>query len=316
MPAKRKLVSLALNVTPPSLRDSAPLEVASAMAPSMNGTSVENFSCIVRSYIFKNPTMNCTWNAGTNAPSDTQYFMYLAYHKATDNECPHYISNMHRRHIGCYFPDVIVNKYRVNITVNGSSTKSPIQSYVDDFRLYKKEQLQPPQNITVDYKSPLYYRIQWEPPPSSRKVGRECFEFQIKDECRNTVMNVTGKTYFNFAKPAKYILRIRTIGHTVCTISKEMNGEWSEPIEFGTDPDTFPTLPLVFAALGTMLIIMLLTLICKRNHIWEKLTDPVPQPKDIMWQHEKNVEKWVTPVPIGGESITVVEEMTAISPKV
>lgn len=26
-----------------------------------------------------------------------------------------------------------------------------------------------------------------------------------------------------------------------------------------------------------------------RNHIWEKLTDPVPQPKD-MWQHEKNVE--------------------------
>ncbi|XP_015673968.1 interleukin-5 receptor subunit alpha [Protobothrops mucrosquamatus] len=291
------------------------LHVAFQKEKGMNGTSVENFSCIVRSYTFKNPTMNCTWNAGTNAPPDTQYFMYLAYHKATDNECPHYISNMRRRHIGCYFPDVIVNKYRVNITVNGSSTKSPIQSYVDDFRLYKKEQLRPPQNITVDYKSPLYYRIQWEPPPSSRKVERECFEFQIKDEW-NTVMNVTGKTYFDFAKPAKYILRIRTIGHTMCTISKEMNGEWSKPIEFGTDPDTFPTLPLVFAALGTMLIIVLLTLICKRNHIWEKLTDPVPQPKDIMWQHEKNVQKWVTPVPIGGESITVVEEMTAISPKV
>ncbi|XP_026522655.1 interleukin-5 receptor subunit alpha-like isoform X1 [Notechis scutatus] len=284
------------------------------VAKGMDGTSVENVDCIVRSYTFKNPTMNCTWNAGKNAPPDTWYFMYLAYHKATDNECPHYISNTFGRHIGCYFPDVIANQYRVVITINGSSKHSPIQSYVDDFRLYEKEQFRPPQNITVDYSSPLYYNVQWEPPPNSRKLGSNCFKFQIKDERRNTIMNVTEKTY-NFAKPAKYILRIRSVGRFTCPISKEMNGEWSEPIEFGTDPDVFPTLPLIFAALGTIMIIVLLTLICKRNHIWGKLTDPVPQPKD-MWQHEKNVEKWVTPVPIAGESITVVEEMSAVSPKV
>ncbi|KAG8137410.1 hypothetical protein E2320_004645 [Naja naja] len=284
------------------------------VAKDMNGTSVENVDCIVRSYTFKNPTMNCTWNVGKNAPPDTQYFMYLAYHKATDNECPHYISNTLGRHIGCYFPEVIANQYRVVITINGSSRDLPIQSYVDDFRLYDKEQFRPPQNITVDYSSPLYYNVQWEPPPNSRKLGSDCFVFQIKDERRNTIMNVTGKTY-NFAKPAKYILRIRSVGHFMCPISKAMNGEWSEPIEFGTDPAVFPTLPLIFAALGTKIIILILILILYRNHIWEKLTDPVPQPKDIMWQHEKNVE-WVTPVPIAGESITVVEEMTAVSPKV
>ncbi|XP_013920555.1 PREDICTED: granulocyte-macrophage colony-stimulating factor receptor subunit alpha-like [Thamnophis sirtalis] len=281
----------------------------------MNGTSVENFDCILRSYTFKNPTMNCTWNAGKNTPPDTQYFMYLAYNKATDNECPHYISNSSERHIGCYFPEVIANQYSVYITVNGSSRVSPIQSYVDTFRLHDKEQFRPPQNITVDYSLPLYYRVQWEPPPNSRKHGSVCFVFQIKDERKNTIINVTEKTY-DFPKPSKYILRIRAFGDITCPISKKMNGEWSEPIEFGTDPDTFPTLPFVFAALGTIIIIVLLTLICKRNHIWEKLTDPVPQPKDIMWQHEKNVEKWMTPVPIAGESITVIEEMAAISPKV
>ncbi|XP_034287311.1 interleukin-5 receptor subunit alpha-like isoform X2 [Pantherophis guttatus] len=292
----------------------ATLHVAFPKEKGMNGTSVENFDCVVRSYTFKNPTMNCTWNAGKNVPPDTQYFMYLAYHKARDNECPHYISNTLGRHIGCYFPDVIASPYRVNITVNGSSIESPIQSYVDDFRIYDKEQFRPPQNITVDYRSPLYYKVQWEPPPNSRKVGSECFEFQIKDERRNTAMTVQEKTY-NFPKPAKYILRIRAVGHITCPISKKMNGEWSEPIEFGTDPDRFPTLPLVLVALGTIVIIVLLILICNRNHIWEKLTDPVPGPK-VMWQHEKNEEKWVAPVPIAGESVTVVEEMTADSPKV
>ncbi|XP_070606994.1 interleukin-5 receptor subunit alpha-like [Erythrolamprus reginae] len=290
------------------------LHVTFPKEEDMNGTSVENFDCIVRSYTFKNSTMNCTWNAGKNAPPDTQYFMYLAYDKATDNECPYYISNTLGRHIGCYFPDVIASKDYVNITVNGSSIASPIQSYADKFLLFKKELFRPPQNITVDYKSPLYYRVQWEPPPDSRKLGSRCFVYQMKDERRNTTIPVMEKTY-NFTKPAKYILRIRALKRLGCPISKK-NGEWSEPIEFGTDPDTFPTLPIVFAAIGTIVIIVLLTLICKRNHIWEKLTDPVPQPKDIMWQHEKNVEKWVTPVPIAGESITVVEEMTAVSPKV
>ncbi|KAM6446371.1 interleukin-5 receptor subunit alpha-like isoform 1-T1 [Liasis olivaceus] len=291
------------------------LHVAFPKEKGMNGTSVENLSCFVRSYPFKAPTMNCTWNAGKNAPSDTQYFLYLAYQKANENECPHYISHMSGRHAGCYFPVVTVNQYPATVTVNGSSTESPIQPYVESFRLFAKEQLQPPQNITVDYKSPLYYIVQWKPPPSSRKVGSECFKFQIKDEIRNTIIDAPNQTYFSCPKPAKYILRIRTGGESICSISKKY-GEWSEPIEFGTEPNPFPTLHLIFSVLGTILIIVLLGLICKRKHIWQKLTDPVPQPKDIMWQCENNMEKWVTPVPIAGESITVVEEMTASSQKV
>ncbi|XP_063161108.1 interleukin-5 receptor subunit alpha-like [Candoia aspera] len=290
------------------------LHVAFPKEKGMNGTSIDNFSCFVHSYTFKTPTMNCLWNASKNAPPDTQYFLYLTYHKAKENECPHYISNTLGRHVGCYFPNVTVNQYRVNVTVNGSSTESPIQPYSTKLLLYTTEQLQPPQNITVDYKSPLYYVVRWEPPPSSRNVGSECFKFQIKDEIRNTTTNVPGKTY-NFSKPAKYILRIRTGGKSICAIAKPFS-KWSKPIEFGTDPNPFPAVPLVFAILGTILIVVLLGLICKRNHIWQKLTDPVPQPKDIMWQCEKNMEKWVSSVPIAGESITVVEEMTAISQKV
>ncbi|NXC48984.1 CSF2R factor, partial [Penelope pileata] len=37
-----------------------------------NGSAVENFSCV----IYNISLMNCTWQAGRNAPGDTQYFLY------------------------------------------------------------------------------------------------------------------------------------------------------------------------------------------------------------------------------------------------
>ncbi|NWR27156.1 CSF2R factor, partial [Tachuris rubrigastra] len=38
----------------------------------MNGSAIENFSCV----IYKISLMNCTWQAGRGAPADTQYFLY------------------------------------------------------------------------------------------------------------------------------------------------------------------------------------------------------------------------------------------------
>ncbi|KAM9593858.1 granulocyte-macrophage colony-stimulating factor receptor subunit alpha-like [Morphnus guianensis] len=38
----------------------------------MNGSAIENFSCV----IYNISLMNCTWQPGRDAPGDTQYFLY------------------------------------------------------------------------------------------------------------------------------------------------------------------------------------------------------------------------------------------------
>ncbi|NXA78315.1 CSF2R factor, partial [Thryothorus ludovicianus] len=38
----------------------------------MNGSAIENFSCVIYNILL----MNCTWQAGRDAPADTQYFLY------------------------------------------------------------------------------------------------------------------------------------------------------------------------------------------------------------------------------------------------
>ncbi|NWI56795.1 CSF2R factor, partial [Calyptomena viridis] len=38
----------------------------------MNGSAIENFSCVIYNIFL----MNCTWQAGRHAPADTQYFLY------------------------------------------------------------------------------------------------------------------------------------------------------------------------------------------------------------------------------------------------
>lgn len=43
-----------------------------AVFAGINGSVIENFSCV----IYDLSLMNCTWQAGRNAPGDTQYFLY------------------------------------------------------------------------------------------------------------------------------------------------------------------------------------------------------------------------------------------------
>ncbi|XP_062983748.1 granulocyte-macrophage colony-stimulating factor receptor subunit alpha-like [Elgaria multicarinata webbii] len=284
------------------------LHVAFLHEVGINGTNIEHFSCVVFSYTFKGPSMNCTWEVGSKAPPDTQYFLYFQYYKSRSSQekeekvCPYYISNEHRTHIGCYFPNVTVNQYSVHFRLNGSSTDSVIQPFTSKLQLYQHERLDPPHNITVNCpEPPLDCIVEWKPPPSSRKVHPHCFRYEIQ-----ILEGISSK---KFSHGKKYILRFRTGGQH-CAITTEF-GEWSERIEFGTDPSSFPTIHLVLVVLGTISIIVLLFLICKRSHIWQKLTGPVPQPKSIIWQCEKNMEKaWVNQIPTAEEKITVVEEMS------
>ncbi|KAH1185510.1 granulocyte-macrophage colony-stimulating factor receptor subunit alpha-like isoform X1 [Mauremys mutica] len=213
----------------------------------MNGTSVENFSCVIYNISF----MNCTWKAGRNAPEDTQYFLFLQYSKKEDEqECPHYIRDAPGRHIACSFQDVKDIKKRVYFLVNGSSNESEIQFYDEYIKLYEIEKLTPPLNITVNCsEDPAECIVRWKRPQLSHMEGSGdgCFEYQI--DIRNKKTNANPKessnelptvtktsfTFQNYNVKKKYTLQIRAKGD-ICRISQNW-GEWSEPIEFGTDGD-------------------------------------------------------------------------------
>ncbi|XP_030427613.1 granulocyte-macrophage colony-stimulating factor receptor subunit alpha-like isoform X1 [Gopherus evgoodei] len=297
----------------------------------MNGTSVENFSCVIYNISF----MNCTWEAGRNAPEDTQYFLFWQYSKEEDEqECPHYVRDAPGRHIACSFQDVKDIKNTVYFLVNGSSNESEIQFYDEYIALYEIEKLTPPLNITVSCSEDRAECIvQWKWPQLSHLEGNGdgCFEYQIdiqnkktnanpKESCNECpTVTETSYTFQNYNGEKKYSLQIRAKGDT-CRISQNW-GEWSEPIEFGTDgnPDdavlTYETV-LLLIALGTILVALVIFFLCKRYCSLKKLFSPVPQPKnkfgELFQISDKNIQReWMDlpPTKYETEEITTVEEI-------
>ncbi|NWI35081.1 CSF2R factor, partial [Sula dactylatra] len=99
----------------------------------MNGSAIENFSCV----IYNVSLMNCTWQAGRDAPGDTQYFLYWKNSK-DDNEmeCELYIKGENGRNTGCRFKNVRIQDDEAYFLVNGSSNGSVIQFYDEYIQLY------------------------------------------------------------------------------------------------------------------------------------------------------------------------------------
>ncbi|NXS92555.1 CSF2R factor, partial [Jacana jacana] len=143
----------------------------------MNGSAIENFSCV----IYNVSLMNCTWQAGRNAPEDTQYFLYWQYSRYDDAmECELYIKDENGRNMGCRFKNVMAKPEKAYFLLNGSSKESQIQFYDEYIQLYKIEKLMPPSNITVscdEAKNDCI--IQWQRPQISHSNKDNCFKYEI-----------------------------------------------------------------------------------------------------------------------------------------
>ncbi|NWH55669.1 CSF2R factor, partial [Fregata magnificens] len=99
----------------------------------VNGSAIENFSCV----IYNVSLMNCTWQAGRDAPGDTQYFLYWQNPRDNDEmECELYIKGENGRNTGCRFKNVRIWPERAYFLVNGSSEHSLIQFYDEYIPLY------------------------------------------------------------------------------------------------------------------------------------------------------------------------------------
>ncbi|NXN32558.1 CSF2R factor, partial [Nycticryphes semicollaris] len=143
----------------------------------MSGSAIENFSCV----IYNVSLMNCTWQAGRNAPGDVQYFLYWQYSRYDDAvECELYIKDENGRNTGCRFKNVTTKPENAYFLVNGSSKESQIQFYDKYIQLYEIEILTPPLNVTVKCTRDSSCIITWQPPLTNHMKKRKCFEYEIR----------------------------------------------------------------------------------------------------------------------------------------
>ncbi|KFR05969.1 Granulocyte-macrophage colony-stimulating factor receptor subunit alpha, partial [Opisthocomus hoazin] len=143
----------------------------------MNGSAIENFSCV----IYNVSLMNCTWQAGKDAPGDTQYFLYWQNSRDDDvMECELYTKDENGRNTGCRFLNVRIETEKAYFLVNGSSKDSLIQFYDEYIPLYKIEILTPPLNVTVTCtRGSAGCVITWQPPRTSHVEKVQCFQYEI-----------------------------------------------------------------------------------------------------------------------------------------
>ncbi|KFQ44186.1 Granulocyte-macrophage colony-stimulating factor receptor subunit alpha, partial [Nestor notabilis] len=143
----------------------------------MNGSAIDNFSCV----IYNISLMNCTWQAGKDAPADTQYFLYWQNSRYEDAmECELYFKDENGRNMGCGFQNVRIETEKAYFLVNGSSKDSLIQFYDAYIQLYKIETLTPPLNVTVNCtRDPAGCIITWQAPLTSHMGNIKCFQYEI-----------------------------------------------------------------------------------------------------------------------------------------
>ncbi|XP_074950640.1 granulocyte-macrophage colony-stimulating factor receptor subunit alpha-like [Phalacrocorax aristotelis] len=282
----------------------------------MNGSAIENFSCV----IYNISLMNCTWQAGRNAPADTQYFLYWKNLRGDNEvECELYIKDENGRNTGCRFQNVRIGDEEAYFLVNGSSKGSVIQFYDKYIQLYKIEILTPPLNVTVSCTTdPAGCIITWQPPLTSHMKTETCFLYGIsiknKDEPEEKDQPVEVRnhsyTFQNYNEKKEYLLKIRARGRN-CLINESW-GEWSKIIRFGGGKDYSIFVILFLIALGTISVTLLSFCFFKRYCSSKSIFSPIPQPRDkFNASTDEDMQiKYVSLQKSCIEEITVVEEMT------
>ncbi|KAM4904855.1 granulocyte-macrophage colony-stimulating factor receptor subunit alpha-like [Sylvia borin] len=252
----------------------------------MNGSAIENFSCVIYNIFL----MNCTWQAGRDAPADTQYFLYWQ-KSIEDNqmECELYIKAENGRNMGCIFQNVSIGHEKAYFLVNGSSKDSLIQFYDEYINMYKIEKLMPPSNITVncdEIKNDCI--IQWQQPQISHSNKDMCFKYEINIKYKD---NPKGKPIYTSIQEGgnsniflrsntrkKYVLKMRAAG-SACLVNPAW-GEWSAPVEFGNEEIISSS---VWISLGVAVVTPLMAIItfffCKRTGCWKATFPQIPGPK-------------------------------------
>ncbi|KAM4904763.1 granulocyte-macrophage colony-stimulating factor receptor subunit alpha-like isoform 2-T2 [Sylvia borin] len=250
----------------------------------MNGTDIENFVCVIFNVSF----MNCTWHVGRTATEDTQYYLYWRPSKKEDiTECQNYIKDDCGRHTGCRFQNVTIDYNYAYFLVNGTRSGQNIQSYVDSTFLYE---------IVSCEEASHRCDIWWEPPRTSHVEDGSCFKYEIvienkADTEKNTktaskteaIIQNNSYRYESFSPEKRYSVKIRATDGGFCFVSP-LWGEWSAPVEFGTQQLTSTLSYMLFVIPGLAAGLALLLCMTIRAYL-KKTSATIPQPRDPFHEH-------------------------------
>ncbi|XP_077002164.1 granulocyte-macrophage colony-stimulating factor receptor subunit alpha isoform X2 [Tamandua tetradactyla] len=246
------------------------------------GTAAGNFSC----FIYNAHLMNCTWVRGPMAPSDIQYYFYILDLRGQETECPRYVKDS-GTHVGCHMDHLPKLSFYNYFLVNGTSQEMGIQ-FSDLFvSLQQIERISPPANISVTCNR-SHCLITWERPKTYRRLSREDLQFQLviqqqgspccgESEPISIHGNFENKYNFPSYDPrAKYTLKMRSKD------SRMPNwGDWSDPIEFGTEErESSSTYIYILVVLGTLVFSLAIGCLLKRFLVMQSLFPPIPQIKN------------------------------------
>ncbi|KAF5920770.1 hypothetical protein HPG69_010304 [Diceros bicornis minor] len=247
------------------------------------GAAAENLKCWVHDVDF----LTCSWTVGREAPSDVQYRLYVENLKTHEEwQCARYRADERGTHTWCHFDDVSRFSDRFyRFLVNGTSRGSGIPCSEIFEELSEIERLSPP-NVT-GWCNKTYALMEWR--TSSHFTRRFNYELQIQtgtDPAYTT--QVLKENFFVLSNPGTYTVQIRTQGFFTKILS-----EWSDPKRFVCDPEKEGAglrvwLTASLTALGTLLALGLLLLLCRRYSVTQKLFPPIPRMKDHITDHLQN----------------------------
>ncbi|XP_025713457.1 granulocyte-macrophage colony-stimulating factor receptor subunit alpha-like isoform X1 [Callorhinus ursinus] len=282
-------------------------------------TAAQNFSC----FIYNANFMNCSWAKGQAAPDDVQYFLYIRDSRGKrERECPHYIEDS-GTHVGCHLEDLSGLANYNYFLVNGTSQRTGIQFFDSVLSWKKIEIYSPPNNISV-HCNKSYCVIRWEKPKTRHKLSNMEFKYQLniqkqstKEHSEDQVIEVPGNLENNYSFPSpeprpKHTVKIRTSDARI-----QKWGDWSQPVEFGSE-ETAPSLvPIyVLVVLGTLITALVLGCLLKRFLASQSFFPPIPHIKD-KWNdthqpdHQVIWENFTSDTEKGdNEEILTVEEVT------
>ncbi|NXG41527.1 CSF2R factor, partial [Psilopogon haemacephalus] len=151
----------------------------------MNGTAIENFTCVIFNVSF----MNCTWHVDRTASEDTQYYLHWKNSRQEHfTECQNYIKDVYGRHTGCRFQNVTIRSKKAHFQINRTKSGQNIQSFTQKKLLLTNfisnyviaEILTPPLNITVNCTEASHgCEIHWQPPRTTHVKKNDCFKYEI-----------------------------------------------------------------------------------------------------------------------------------------
>ncbi|XP_078219656.1 interleukin-3 receptor subunit alpha isoform X1 [Callithrix jacchus] len=260
---------------------------ASILFPEDGGNSqaaAQNLTC----WVHEVDLMSCSWAVGPEAPGDTQYHLSVNHPESQEQHpCVHYNTNERGTHIGCVFSDVSAissGSPTAFILVRGSSEAFRVPC-VDQHVVFSEIEILTPPNLTAKCNKTHSF-MDWE--MRSHFNPNFHYELQIQKSKQPVITEqVKGMTSFQLLNPGTYTVKIRAQ-----EIYDQFWTAWSSPQRFECDqeegPHTRAWRTSLLIALGTLLALICVVLLCKRYLVMERLFPRIPHMKDPMGDGFRN----------------------------